>query len=167
MPDVVKTAAAVLALPLAGLTFWIGYRQREHERTLSYYHKVVIDVVLPKILEGFAVEIDRMQEAGREALAGMKSARKTMPKKCSVALAEFASNLFGLQDTIVERTLIFDEDTTDDVRDAFQSTQDDVTEWFNDVTLHKQRHLEEIEHILRLRQRQLIKRLYKGDFKDF
>jgi hypothetical protein len=159
--------AAVSAVPLAALTFWLGYRQRERERNLSYYHKAVVDVVLPKILEGFAIEIDRMQEAGREGLAGMKSSRKTMPKKCSVALAEFATNLFALQDTIAERTLIFDEKTTNDVRDDFQSTQDDVTDWFNDIILHKQRHLEEIEQIMRSRQRQLIKRLYKGDLRDF
>jgi hypothetical protein len=166
-PDIIKTVASVLALPLALLTFWLGYRQREHERTLSYYHKVVVDALLPKILEGFAVEIDRMQEAGREALVGLKSSRKAMPRKCSIALADFATNLFGLQDLIAERTLIFDEKITNEIKDDFQGTQDDVTDWFSDVILHKQRHFEEIEQILRLRQRQLIKRLYRGEFRDF
>jgi hypothetical protein len=166
-PDVVKTIASVVALPLAAFTFWIGYRQKEKERTRSYYHKVVIDVVLPLILDGFAVEIERIREAGRTALQGLQSNRKTMPRSCSVALSEFGTNLFQLQDSITERTIIFDEKLTRLIGVDFELTQDDITRWFDEASLHKRRELPELEALLRARQRQIIRRLYRGDCRDF
>jgi hypothetical protein len=166
-PDLVKTIASVAALPIAGLTFWLGFRQKERERTLSYYHKVVVDVVLQKILDGFASEIERINEAGRTAIVGMKSNRKSMPRSCNLALSEFGTNLFTLQDVVVERTIIFDEKTTEEIREDFQQTQDDVTVWFSDVVLHKRRNFEELEQLLRAGQRRIIRRLYQGDFRNF
>ena len=162
-----KTLAAICALPLAGTTFWLGYRQKERERTRSYYHKAVVDIVLPKILESCAQETERLLETGRTALAGLKSARKTMPRSCNIALAEFTKNWFALQDLITERTLIFDERITEEIRQDFQSTEDDAKEWFNEVSLHKRRNVEDLDAIMKKSQRTVIKRLYRGDFRDF
>ena len=165
--DLLKTTASVAALPLAGLTFWLGYRQKERERTRGYYHKAVVDVVLPQILETFGIEIDRLREAGRAALEGLASKRKTMPRASSVALSEFTTNLFFLQDAIVERTLIFDEKMTNEIREDFEGIEDKAKGWFGDVVLHKRRNLEELEAILKTGQRTVIKRLYRGEFRDF
>ena len=107
--DTAKTVTSVLALPLALTTFLIGYWQRERERTRSYYHKVVVDVVLQRILDFFGEQVEAMTSAGRDALDGLASARKAIPRSCRVKLSEFATGLFELQDKITERTAIFDE----------------------------------------------------------
>jgi hypothetical protein len=165
--DVVKTVATALALPLAAFTFWLGYRQKERERTRSYYHKVVVDVVLPGILDFFQAQAEAMTEAGRQAQLGLKSSRKTMPRSCSIALSNFSTGLYSLLDAITQRTLIFDEKVTAEIRNDVEDIEDAVTDWFNDAGLHKRRDVEEIRPLVQRGQRLLIKRLYKGEFRDF
>lgn len=165
--DLLKTLAVGFALPLSVLTFWLGYRQREYERRRSYYQDVVIDPMLPEILETFDQQSSALTGAGRAGLNGVASNRKTMPRSCGVALASFASAIFSLQDRIVQRAAIFDELQTDEIREAFQQTQDEVTDWFDDVSSHKRRELGEIDGLLRKNQRLLVRLLYKGKMRSF
>jgi hypothetical protein len=165
--DLVKTLVTVLALPLSALTFWLGYRQREYERRRSYYQDVVIDAMLPEILEAFDQQSSALTGSGLAGLNGLASNRKTMPRSCGVALASFASAIFDLQDRIVQRVAIFDELQTEEIREAFQQTQDEVTDWFDDISSHKRRELGEIDGLLRKNQRLLIRLLYKGKMRSF
>ena len=165
--ELAKTFAATLALPLSAFTFWIGYRQKEYERRRSYYQDAVIDAILPDILTIFDQQSAALKSAGIDGQKGLSSTRKTIPRSCSVALATFADVIFGLQDQIVQRVAIFDELQADQIRLAFQQTQDDVTDWFNDISLHKRREIEEIDALLRTHQRALIRRLYQAEMRSF
>lgn len=165
--DVIKTVTSVLAIPLAVLTFILGYRQKERERTRAYYHKVVVDVVLPVILEFFGAQAELMAEAARQAERGMASGRKSMPRSCSVSISNFSTGLYLLLDKVTERTLIFDEKISRQINDDFEDIEDAVTGWFGDITLHKRRNVEEVAQLLQQGQRTVIKRLYKGEFRDF
>lgn len=163
----VKDVVSIVALPLSALTFYLGYRQREYERQRSYYQEVVVDEVLPDVLALFDEQSAKLTEAGREAFKGNASARKTIPRACSVALADFAQSLFALQDRIVQRAAIFDEQLAESVSVAFQETQDSVTSWFDDVNLHKRRDIVEIDAALRNHERALVRIMYRGGLKAF
>jgi hypothetical protein len=164
--DTAKTIVAIGALPAAFLTFFIGYRQKEKERTLTYYHKVVTDVAVPNIFTFFADQIPFLTEAGRNAHTGIKSVRKTMPRSSSLALAEFSTKLFALRDSITDRTIVFDDSISNKIDLAFEKIQDDAAAWFNDVAQHKRRNLEDLTVMLRRGQRTVIGLLYRGQFKN-
>lgn len=165
--DLIKTATSLIALPFAGFTFWLGYRQRERERTRSYYHKVVVDVVLPDILTFFDQQGIELRAAGHAALTGAASPRRAIPKSCKAALAVFGTSLFDLQDKIVQRTAIFDENLTLKLEDTFPKIQDDVTNWFSAVDLQKSPSVEGLTAVLRSSQRAVIRLLYTGEYKNF
>ncbi len=165
--ETLKTILSVLAVPLSVLTFWLGYRQREYERRRSYYQDVVIDVMLPDIIDTFDLISEELTNAGRDGLAGISSNRKSMPRSCSIALSKFADTIFKLQDRIVQRVAIFDEPLVDKVRNAFQEIQDDLTGWFEDVGLHKRRDTIEIDPLLKKHQRILIRMLYQCKMRSF
>ncbi len=162
-----KTVAAIVALPLAGLTFWLGYRQRERERTVSYYHKVVVDKVIDELFKFFNQQTLELDRAAREALAGMAESPPAIPEKSKQALADFSTTLFKLNDLITDRTVMFDERATEQIRAEFEKIQDDATEWFDHVGSHKRRNAEELKILLRRGQRAVIKQLYKGQFRNF
>jgi hypothetical protein len=164
--DVLKTVASVLALPLALITFYLGYRQREGERTRGYYHKAVIDVVLPQLIEFFDLQLEKVVQAARDATKGLNSLRKTMPPGVTKSLAEFSASLFEMQDVITNRTLIFDEKVTELIRKDFEQIQDDVANWFGELALRKSREIEELPGLVKKGQRAIIKHLYSGKFKN-
>jgi hypothetical protein len=165
--DALKTVAAIVSIPLALITFLLGYRQRERERTRSYYQKVVVDSLFQDILDFFSSQAEPIVTAGREGLKGLASNRKTLPRSCSLALSDFSTKLFALQDKITERTAIFDERITSEVQGDFEAVQDEITGWFNDASLHKRRELDELPQLLKSGQRTIVKRLYRGEFRDF
>lgn len=164
--DTVKTVAAIAAVPGALLTFILGYRQKEKERTLAYYHKVVTDVAVPNIFAFFAEQVQSISAAGRDAQEGLDSDRKTMPRSVTVALAAFSTQLFNLQNSITDRTIVFDEPTTSKIALAFEAIQDNTSGWFNDASLYKRRNVEELTGILRRGQRSVVGLLYKGQFRN-
>lgn len=167
MADTTKTIASAVAIPLAIVTFWLGYRQRERERTRGYYHKVVVDVLLPDILAFFDEQTEAISEAGRQAEKGLASMRKTLPRTCTISLSDFSAALYKLLDKISERTLIFDEKITSLVVREVDDLEDSVTGWFNDIALFKRRNVEELAGLMKSSQRNIVKLLYKGEFRDF
>jgi hypothetical protein len=163
--ETTKTIAAVAAFPAALLTFMLGYRQKEKERTLSYYHKVVTENVTQPIFDFFEKNIQALTAAGQEAQKAMLTTRKTIPRSATSTLAAFSTELFNLQDLITERTIVFDEKITEKIRLAFESIQDKASAWFNDVALHKRRNIEELTQDLRSGQRAVVSLLYQGQFR--
>lgn len=165
--DNVITVVSVLAVPTAAFTFWLGYRQKERERTLSYYHKVVVDVVISDVFRFFDEQIRQLSQAGIEARDGINSGRVTMPRAVKSVITSFSTELFKLQDQIADRTIVFDEHTTEEIKQEFEIIQDRVTGWFNDLYQSKRRGLEELRSALRDGQRRVIKHLYRGQFRNF
>lgn len=165
--DGLMAIVSTLAVPVALFTFWLGYRQRERERTLSYYHKVVVDVVIDDVFSFFDKQIRSLTESGTAAREGLAAGRLTMPRPIKQALTGFSTALFSLQDQIAERTVVFDVETTELVKRAFERIQDQATGWFNDLYQHKRRGIEELNNILREGQRSIIKQLYAGQFRNF
>ncbi len=164
--DLIKTVTAVLAIPLAIVTFYLGYRQREKERTRGYYHKAVVDVVLPQLIEFFDRELGNISDAARSAVNGLTSNRKTMPASCTKRLADFSEQLIKMLDVVTDRTLIFDEQITELIREDFEQVQDDVANWFGDIALRKSRDIEELPGLVKAGERRIIKHLYSGSFRN-
>jgi hypothetical protein len=164
--DTIKTIVTVITLPVAVLTFLLGYRQKDHERTLTYYHKVVVDESLPKIFTFFDAQIPPPGKAARDALEGVSSPEKAVPKTCTVTLASFSTGLFDLKDAITQRTALFDERITPEIEEEFEEIQDQASGWFNDVALYKRRDVQELNGILSQGQREIIRKLYRGQFRD-
>jgi len=165
-----QTVLTVVPLPillLAGLTFWLGYRQKEKERTLAYYHKVVVDEVIPAVIDFFTAQIKALNTAGTDGINGMASQAKAIPEGTKQALTNFSMALFQLQDVITDRTSIFDEGVTDNIRIEFQTIQDDALQWFDDIGIHRRRNVEELMRILQIGRRQVAKQIYRGQFRMF
>ncbi len=161
--EFIRNVFAILSVPLGMLTFWLGYRQRVYERNRSYYQDAVIDVLLPDVIAVFDELSLRLSAAGQEAVKGLSSSRKTLPRSCSLALANFADILFKLQDRVIQRSTIFDESLLEPIRDVCQATQDEITAWFEDAGLHKKREIPELDLSLRKNERLLIRLLYQGE----
>jgi hypothetical protein len=166
LTDLVKTIAAVVALPIALGTFWVGYRQKDRERMLSYYHSAVVDISLPLIMDFFDSQLPLVDGAGRVAIEGVASSEKAVPKQSISTLASFSTGLFNLKDSITQRTVIFDEEITPQIELEFEAIQDHASEWFNDVAQFKRREIPELAAILRRGQRLVVRRLYQGRFRD-
>jgi hypothetical protein len=166
LPDLVKTITSIAAIPLAIVTFYLGYRQKEKERTRGYYQAVAVDAVLPAIIAFFDGSLEKVMDAGREAIKGAASARKTVPVGATRGLAAFSEELFKLQDHVTDRTLIFDEKVTESIRVDFEELQDDVANWFGDIALHKRRDIEELPPLIKKGQRTIIFHLYDGEFRN-
>jgi len=165
--DLLKTTGASLVLPLSLTTFWLGYRQKEKERSKSYYHKIVVDVVLEPILNFFSTHIPNLQEAAVGAIRGMKGARVAIPKTSTERLARFSTELFDLQDMVIARTSVFDTVATNHLERQFQDLQDQVSEWFDDVGMHKRREPEGLEMVIMNGQRELVKQILEGKFRNY
>lgn len=164
--ELVKTVTAIAAVPGALLTFVLGYRQKEKERTLAYYHKVVTDFAVPNIFTFFSDQVQSISTAGREAQDGLNSERKTLPRSVTIALSAFSTQLFTLKNSITDRTIVFDEAITGRLDLAFEAIQDDTSGWFNDASLFKRRNVEELTAILRRGQRTVVGLLYRGQFRN-
>jgi hypothetical protein len=166
LTDTVKTVVAVITLPVAVLTFWLGYRQKDRERMLTYYHKVVVDGSLLKIFDFFEKQAAELDRAAREALQGTASDERVVPKGCTVTLAAFSTGLFDLKDFIAQRTALFDERITPQIEQGFEDIQDRASEWFNDIAQFKRREVAELAAILTKGQREIVRMLYRGQFRD-
>lgn len=163
----VKTVTSILAAPVAAFTFWLGYKQKERERTLSYYHKVVVDVTIPTIFKFFDEQVKLLTTAAEEAKRSSSTTRRTLPRPAHQALTTFSTALFQLQDEITDRTIIFDEKVTEKIRLGFETIQNEATCWFSDILQRKPRSVEEVKIILQTGQRRLIKQLYEGQFRTY
>ncbi len=165
--DWIKTCTAIAALPLAAFTFYLGFRQKEKERSKDYYHKNVVDFVLPPALLFFSTEIPNLQQAGKAAIAGMRSAAAELPRESVAALTRFSTGLFDLQDIITARTAVFDQAATNKIQTRFEDLQDAVSTWFDEVGMHKRRNPEELANIVMDGQRSIVKHIFEGRIDDF
>ena len=159
-----KILVPVGAIGLSTFTFFLGYRQRDRERTLSYYHKTVTDAVMPAILEFFPAQLTALEAAAIQAL--QPSARRTKPISTTKTLSTFSTQLFDLHDSIVERTVLFDEKATSKINKIFEEIEDSVSEWF-DNAMQKKKSIDQLKSIVRSGQRRVVRGIYEGQFRDF
>lgn len=165
--DVLAVWIPLAALGLSALTFWLGYHQKERQRTLTYYHKIVTEPLVPEIIAFCAKNELLIQEAAQISLAAFKGNRKSIPREATQKLTNFSTELFELQDKIVEKIEVFDSKSTRKLEGLFELFQDRITDWFNQVALRRRRNPEELQNIFLDRKRAIVKLLYRGQFRNF
>ena len=165
--DALKPYVPFATAALSAFTFWLGYRQKEHDRTSGYYQKVVVDVVLPELIgfnEKYIPELDQLAASVGQR---PKEKRKTTPRDVTLELRKFSEDLFELQDKITDRTTLFDLKTSARIEQKFDAFQDAITGWFNDASVGKRRERSDLRSLVQEFRRELVRELYKGKVRSF
>jgi len=144
------------------LTFWLGYRQKERERSSSFYNDVVVNPSVAEIDKFFDLYRNQLVEYARQVQP--KSSRLTTPRDLTKLLTQFARDLYGLMDNIVRRLEVFDEKAVGRVGNIMSKLETDVTMWF-DGWCKAPMEPEELGRKFATAKRGLIKNIYQGKFR--
>lgn len=160
---VLAVAVALISLT----TFTLGYRKRIKERRANWYQKVVVDACLPKIFEFFDKTQTDLANAAAECARCTGQNRKTLSSKVTAAIAGFSEELIPVKDFVTERLIIFDEKDAAKFEARMLQLQDDVSNWFSEFALKKRSNPREVQDILLITQREILRLLYESEFTSF
>ena len=145
---------------LAGLTFWLGWRQKERERCFSFYKESVITpsiAQLDSFFEGYREKLSA--EAKKPNPAG---GRRTAPRDITKFLQVFSDELYAMKDAIVQRLEIYDTRAVRKVEEAIGKFDTEISLWLcspggKDLDVMG-------GHVVRAK-RLLVKTIYKSRYK--
>lgn len=152
-----------IALVVSITTFVLAYMKRVRERKATWYHKVVVDDALPKIFKLF--ELADTIFAG--VPADVATQQKTIPRRYTIAMADFSGHLIKTQNSIYERIVVFDPQRAAGLVQVCEDLQDKMAEWFENIFVYRRTNAGDLRSILLEGQRAMINLLYEFEFKHF
>lgn len=151
------------ATPLiAVFTFWLGYRQKERERSSSFYAELVVNPSVIHIDKFF--DLYRNQLVAHARQVQPRSSRATTPRDLTKLLTKFSQDLYELKDNIVKRLEVFDEKAVVRVEIIVSKLETDVTMWF-EGWCRAPAEPEELSRTFSTAKRGMMKNIYKGKFR--
>jgi len=158
-------SAAVALISIS--TFAVGYRKRIKERRANWYQKVVVDACLPRIFEFFEKTQTGLVNAAAECARCSGQNRKTLSSKVTAAIAAFSEDLIPVKDFVTERLIIFDVKDAGKFEARMLQLQDDISNWFEESVVKKRNNAGEVQDLLLVAQREILRLLYESEFKSF
>ena len=155
--------ALSIATPLIAIfTFWLGYRQKERERSSSFYNDVVVIPTVVVIDKFFDLYQNQLVEYARKVQP--RNSRATTPRDLTKLLTKFSQDLYDLKDNIIKRLEVFDEKAVGRVGNIVFKLETDVTMWFG-CRSKPPAEPEELSRMFASAKRGLMKNVYLGKFR--
>jgi hypothetical protein len=156
--SILKDATPLIAV----FSFWLGYRQKERERSSSFYTEVVVNPSVTCIDKFFDSYRNQLVEHARQVQP--RNSRETTPRDLTKLLTRFSQDLYGLKDNIVKRLEVFDEKAVRRVENIVTKLETDVTMWFAGWC-KAPAEPEELSRTFATAKRGLMKNIYMGKFR--
>jgi hypothetical protein len=165
IPTVVSLTQFAFLFGLTIYMFRSGARQKVRERQAAWYHKAVVDPLIPRI--------DNFFTAGTTSLHSIADlvdrCRSTGGTDCDRELkkqvAGFKRDLYSLSSDVSRRLLPFDESKERWATEMFEALENEVTEWINQQLIAEPyQYRPDLDAVLNKRNTALIRGLMEAEF---
>jgi len=166
---IVLLAQTVVLILIAVWTFRSGLRQRGLERRAAWYHKAVVDHVLPVLARFFCQQNESLAKAAARCVE-LRGAADGSPLQVLVkaTIADFKVQLYAVQAEVSDRTAVFDSKLRDSTSELLDRFEESVSEWFDIHAFSQSRQNQmTLRELLSTFETMLIKLLYDFEFAYF
>jgi hypothetical protein len=168
LPTVVSALQFVLLVCLTLYTFCAGIRTKISERRAAWYHKVVVDPMIPLICAFFAEAEKILCEASALLITNRAANQEGIGKDVALKITDFKKLLYDLSRNLQYRLLAFSSEYEDRVSRLLETVENDMTEWFAKQAAcepHAQR--DDLVKLLRCSQTHLFRTLIEIEFETW
>lgn len=165
LPIILSFVQFILLGLLTIYTFRNGSRQKVRERQAAWYHKVVVDPLIPRIEESFCSITPLLHEAAKIAERDRTNGLKSLSSDLKQPISKFKAALFTLASDLSLRLSVFSQKLERDVAAEVDHTEEEVTAWF-DGFLNSEPHDQRLslDNIIRERHTKLLTALMSFEF---
>jgi hypothetical protein len=154
------TLFPILGTATAGVTYWLGYRQKERERRFGFYKERVLDPSTTEIDDFFEKYRSKLIEHAKRTAGS--SGEGVVPRASTKLYREFSSDLYDMKDKIVTRLEVYDEKAGGSLVEAVEVFDTKVTQRLISGVSREE---ETVKEILLDARRSMTKTIYNCNLK--